>query len=268
RTASEQVAQHIQGVAVSAQQQTELLAAASTQVNHLADSSTALRDDSLNTTKALDALKQTVALTADRVHHLGERSSEIGKIIQTIDEIAQQTNLLALNAAIEAARAGNQGRGFAVVADEVRKLAERSSLATKEIERVSNDTQNETTQAVVAMKSGVSQVEVSIQRASLTEQQAQHMAQNTAQIGHDIVQTTEMCESNCFAAEAVSAAAEEMSAQVESTLEATRELDTLAMSLAQAVGAFTLNDHDSEADHQSRAHAPSDIHESMLDRAA
>lgn len=79
------------------------------------------------------SLADVVKNSAVNIEHLGTSSKDIGKIIQTIENIAKRTNLLALNAAIEAARAGEQGRGFAVVADEIAHLAEQTSNATKQI---------------------------------------------------------------------------------------------------------------------------------------
>ncbi|MCM0759498.1 methyl-accepting chemotaxis protein [Sporomusa sphaeroides DSM 2875] len=84
-------------------------------------------------------IEQTVNNSSQVVAKLGERSKEIGQIVDTISGIAGQTNLLALNAAIETARAGEQGKGFAVVAEEVRNLAEQSQTAAKQIAALINE---------------------------------------------------------------------------------------------------------------------------------
>lgn len=89
---------------------------------------------------------------------LGEKSRQIGQIVESITGIAGQTNLLALNAAIEAARAGESGKGFAVVAEEVRKLAEQSETAANEISNIITVIQQDTDKAISMMSESTQKV--------------------------------------------------------------------------------------------------------------
>lgn len=130
--------------------------------------------------EGLEAVKQTVVDTSSRVAEMQQRAHEIGRIVNTIQDIAAQTNLLALNAAIEAARAGEMGRGFAVVADEVRKLAEHSSAATKEI-----------TTLIIAVQEGSAEASRSMDATMAGFQDASGITQSAALCLEGIARTAQ-----------------------------------------------------------------------------
>ena len=157
-----------------------------------------------------------VKQSADNIEKLGESSKQIGEIISVIDDIADQTNLLALNAAIEAARAGEQGRGFAVVADEVRKLAERTTEATKQIATMIKGIQNETQQAVEAMKKGNDEVSSGIELADRAGTSLEQIVSSSQEV-------QDMINQIAAASEQQSSTSEEIAKNVASISEVSRE---------------------------------------------
>ncbi len=107
---------------------------------------------------SVEDISDIVAKASKIVNELYQRSREIGKITELINEIAIQTNLLALNGTIEAARAGEYGKGFAVVAEEVTKLAERTEKSSKAIAQIIEEIQEATGEIVRIMDEEISKV--------------------------------------------------------------------------------------------------------------
>lgn len=206
-------------------------------------------------------VEKTVNTSAEVVVNLGQRSQEIGQIVDTISGIAGQTNLLALNAAIEAARAGEQGRGFAVVADEVRKLAEQSQEATKKINQLVLEIQAGTNNAVAAMTDGTREVKFGaevvneagktfteiVSMVELVSDQVAEMSGSVGLIAKGSGQIVDAVKTmNAFSqkaaseSETVSAATEEQSASMGEIATASQSLAVLSENLQRSINNFKI----------------------------
>jgi methyl-accepting chemotaxis protein len=199
------------------------------------------------TIKGMQRIRATVQSTGKKIKGLGERSLEIGAIIEVINEIATQTNLLALNAAIEAARAGEQGRGFAVVADEVRKLAERAARATKDITGLIKGIQVETSEAVTIMEEGTREVEEGTKladQAGAALREIEQIVQQTAGLVTDITRAAgdqvKVTESVVSSMDSILKQTQETTHGVQDTVTTIGKMAELSKRLTDAIGRFKL----------------------------
>lgn len=200
-----------------------------------------------NAASGIQQVSNTVSESARMIAALGQRSDQIGQIVNVIKDIADQTNLLALNAAIEAARAGEQGRGFAVVADEVRKLAERTTTATTEISQMISAIQSETGNAVTTMEKGSSQVSEGVALANQAGQSLQEINNSirrvvgmTQQIATLISSQKESSDEITQRVEHIAKMALENTSSVDETTRSSRALQALSGQLQELVSKFKL----------------------------
>jgi twitching motility protein PilJ len=199
------------------------------------------------TIKGMQRIRAAVQTTGKKIKGLGERSLEIGAIIEVINEIATQTNLLALNAAIEAARAGEQGRGFAVVADEVRKLAERAGRATKDITSLIKGIQVETSEAVTVMEEGTREVEEGTKladQAGAALREIEQIVKQTSALVTDITRAAadqvKVSEGVAASMDTISRLTQETTVGVRDTVGTINRLAVLSSQLTDAIGRFKL----------------------------
>ena len=209
----------------------------------------------------MERMRQQMAASAQVVIGLGERSKEIGQIVDTITGITAQTNLLALNAAIEAARAGEAGKGFAVVAEEVRKLAAESAEAAQNIADLIRTIQADTDSAVKAMEAGQREVEQGTEMVQRSGEAFQNISGLVAELYQQIEfsrrsiaaaddssknvvtgigNVEQLSQSTAAEAESVSAATEEQTAMVHEMADGSRALAELAQGLQNEVMKFRI----------------------------
>jgi methyl-accepting chemotaxis protein len=173
-----------------------------------------------NTIDLMDEIKGKTENTARDIVALGEKSQQIGSVMEIIDDIAEQTNLLALNASIEAARAGEAGKGFAVVASEIRKLAENVADSTSEVKELITELQSSTSRAVMATEEGIKTVD-----------EGTHLAGKTGETIKNIMSVISMTTDS---AKQISLATQQQQSASEQSITVIREIDKLAEQSAAA----------------------------------
>ena len=209
----------------------------------------------------MDSLGKSVDTSSVLIGQLGERSKEIGEIVNTISGIAGQTNLLALNAAIEATRAGEHGRGFAVVADEVRKLAEQSQVSAKHISELIGKIQNDTQSVVKSMNVGTTEVKAGAEAVNnagtifrdiykmigevnreiiATQKAVEEMIKASNEADVAVMEIEEISKKTAEGTGTASAATEEQSATIQEVAGASRALAELAQELQKLVNSFKI----------------------------
>lgn len=219
----------------------------SAQTEHIAASSTEL---AATTRETADESQQVHRLAAEAqqnviegrqqmqamhsmMESLNDQSKQVMGLLGEIDKITFQTNLLALNASVEAARAGQHGRGFAVVANEVGTLARntrdtagriRTSMETTATQVTRGAEQSAAVEATIANL--VTTFENVIARLTSMDKAIQQQ--------HQGIEALDSSVNEIYDAIDISRRA------VKEAHQTTNDLTTLADTLTQVVGRFTL----------------------------
>ena len=236
---SEQIAMSSQTLSEGATEQASTIQELTANVNEVsarisetAENAEDVKKAAVEMTEVIQTGNQSLSQLAGTMKELNKYSSDIYKIVKTIDNIAFQTNILALNASVEAARAEQNGASFSVVADEVRALAAQSAKSAQATAQLIEDTLN-------AIKTGV-------ETAVSTEELLSAIVGRAENVKHRVIKITEAMESDSVAVQQALASLEQLSsivqansANAEETAAASEEISAQASAMMDLVRRFS-----------------------------
>ncbi|GAA1621153.1 hypothetical protein GCM10009828_056770 [Actinoplanes couchii] len=184
-------------------------------------------DSTIDQTRAsISAIRSQVDQIVQHMLALGEKSQQIGLVVDLVSELAEQTNILAINATIEASGAGEWGRRFAVVAEEIRKLADRTAASAKEIRALIEDVRGAVNTTVMATEIGAKAVDAG-------SRQFDQATSSFREIAHLVSTTNEATREIELSTKQQTTAVEQVNVAVSDTARVSRETEASAVQTKQ-----------------------------------
>ncbi len=250
--AAEEMSSNMASVASAAEQSSTNISMVSAATEEM---TATIGDIAQNTEKTRVTSNQTVSRTkkaSENIGNLSKSAREIGKVVETINDISEQTNLLALNATIEAARAGEAGSGFAVVAGEIKNLAQQTAKATLEIknkiENIQGSTQEtvseieEITVAITDVNDMIDNVAGAVEEQSVTTKEIANNVSQAAcgiqEVTLNVTQTSSVASKIALDIADVNQASSQMSGTISHIKGSADELSHLSEELKKTVNQF------------------------------
>ncbi len=200
------------------------------QVAHIAeDTAKAARGGDQTVLQSLESMagiRRQVDLIVSHMLNLGQKSQQIGGVLDIINELAEQTNILSINATIEAAGAGEHGKRFAVVGDEIRKLADRVAGSTKEIRALVEEIHAAVNTTILATEMGSKAVDAGLHRF-------EEVTRGFKEIAGMVGTTTQAAREIGLSTKQQMTAVEQVNAAISGAAQATREAEASATQTLQ-----------------------------------
>ena len=253
-SAADGMSQSMTGVVTAAEESAANINMVSAAAEEMTSTITEIARNTEQTRSTSNDAVQRTHQASENIDFLSQAAQEIGKIVETINDISEQTNLLALNATIEAARAGEAGKGFAVVAGEIKDLARQTAGATQEIKsnihRIQGSTKqtvveiNEIITAITGVNDMVDAVAAAVEQQSSTtrdiSQNVNQAAQGIHEVSSNIAQTSLTAQEIARDIDTLNQTAEKITRGGDQVRRDADSLSLLATHMDEAVGQFKI----------------------------